>query len=117
MNLHDQWIHLKATLPEHLSIDEVRTPQHQMSFLAINAESGALVILSPDRFSKNIIDHLKDRLTETQIVSEGINTDPELTKVYYIAQPLAEAIRNNDHAQLIKLLQTKSKNPSLHGVA
>lgn len=210
-DLHDQWVHPKATLPEHLSIDEVRTTQHQMSFLAINAESGALVTLLPDRLSKNIIDyfercysltarravksvildfnssyhtfikrlfpnakivadrfhliqmlnrlitqtrisvmhqfkwnsrnyrllkyywklylkpfnnlaakhpfwkkHLKDRLTETQIVSEGINTDPELAKVYYIAQSLAEAIRNNDHAQLVKLLQTKTKNSSLH---
>lgn len=44
-DLHDQWAHPKATLTEHLSIDEVRTTQHQMSFLAINAESGALVTL------------------------------------------------------------------------
>lgn len=36
--------------------------------------------------------NLKDRLIETQIVSEGINTDSELAKVYYIAQFLAESI-------------------------
>lgn len=58
--------------------------------------------------------YLKDRLTETQIVFEGINTGTELAKVYYIAQSLAEAIRNNDHAQLIELLQTKNKNSLLH---
>ncbi|AZP90754.1 transposase [Pediococcus acidilactici] len=43
-----------------------------------------------------------------------MNTDLELAKVYYITQSLAEAIRNNNHAQLVKLLQTKTKNSSLH---
>ena len=37
-----------------------------------------------------------------------------MAKVYYIAQSLAEAIRNNDHVQLVKLLQTKTKNSALH---
>ncbi|MBM6604510.1 transposase family protein [Pediococcus acidilactici] len=51
-DLHDQWIHPKATLPEQHSIDEVRTTQHQMSFLTINAENGVLVTLLPDYLSK-----------------------------------------------------------------
>ena len=59
--LHEQWIHPQAALPTHLSFDEVRTTQHQMSFLAINAENGDLVTLLPDRLAKNIISHFERR--------------------------------------------------------
>ncbi|KAF0425481.1 hypothetical protein GBO86_06965 [Pediococcus acidilactici] len=57
--IHNEFIHPFGTLPEHLSFDEVRTTNHQMSFLAINAENGNIISLLPNRISKNIIDHFE----------------------------------------------------------
>ena len=57
--IHNEFIHPSGTLPEHLSFDEVRTTNHQMSFLAINAENGNIISLLPNRISKNIIDHFE----------------------------------------------------------
>ncbi|GAC46244.1 transposase [Pediococcus acidilactici NGRI 0510Q] len=57
--IHNEFIHPSGNLPEHLSFDEVRTANHQMSFLAINAENGNIISLLPNRISKNIIDHFK----------------------------------------------------------
>ncbi|WP_271869356.1 transposase [Pediococcus acidilactici] len=57
--IHNEFIHPSGTLPEHLSFDEVRTTNHQMSFLAINAENGNIISLLPNRISKNIIDRFE----------------------------------------------------------
>ena len=59
--------------------------------------------------------HLKDRLTQEQHVTEGLQLSPQFEETYNLVQQLRDAIRNKDVQTFLTII--KSKQPSDKGLA
>lgn len=58
--------------------------------------------------------HLKDHYTQEQLVSKGLSLSETLTRTYFSAHDLVEAIRNRDYTAFIKALgEVENVSPQL----
>ncbi len=58
--------------------------------------------------------HLKDRLTQEQLVHEGLDLNQQFTQTYLIAHDLVKAFQNRDYSAFITILgKVENVSPQL----
>ncbi|WP_409022737.1 ISL3 family transposase [Dellaglioa sp. P0083] len=104
--LHHQLVNYAPKLPTALSFDEVRTTNHQMSFIAIDAQTSKISTFLPGRKSQDVISYFERHysLTERQAVKSiviGFNAAYQS----FIKRVFPNAIVVADRFHLVQMLE------------